>query len=271
MSWAHLEGPDDGRLEPFRTIRDPALVRDAGCFVAEGRRIVRDLLARAPHTIQRLVLTPSARDALGRDLEALPEDAVGLVVDSPATLRAVTGVRFHQGCVAIASLPQARTVQEVWAGVDIPSALWLVLEGVTDPDNVGTLFRSAASFGVSAVLLGPGCAHPLYRKALRTSVGTALWLPFAEARAWPGDLAWLQGRGLSLVALSPREDAEPLDLLGEELDGAVGLLLGSEERGLTDEAFGACERWARIPLRPEVDSLNVAAAGAIALYTFRRA
>lgn len=269
MAWIHVEDPSDKRLDPFRTAADPALVREAGLFVAEGRRVVSDLLVAAPERVRAVLVTHTAREALGASLEAVAPDVPRLLVSGPSVLRAITGVHFHQGCIVLASCPSARDVDALMDDVGCVPHLWLVLEGVTDPDNVGTLFRSAASFGVGAVLLGPGCAHPLYRKALRTSVGTALRLPFAESVAWPGDLERLRRRGVEVVALSPRADAPDLATVRQRVQGPVAVLMGSEGEGLTAAAFETADHWARIPLDATVDSLNVAAAGAIALYTFR--
>jgi tRNA G18 (ribose-2'-O)-methylase SpoU len=176
-------------------------------------------------------------------------------------------VHFHQGCLALARRPAPRRVEEV-VGAPTGPGLWLVLEGVTDPDNVGTLFRSGAAFGVRAVLIGPASAHPLYRKALRTSLGTVLGVPFAEAGDWEADLARLAAAGIERVALTPDATAPSLAEAVARAGPRVALLLGSEERGLSPGTLATAEIRARIPLAAEVDSLNVAAAGAIALYAF---
>jgi tRNA G18 (ribose-2'-O)-methylase SpoU len=138
-----------------------------------------------------------------------------------------------------------------------------VLENVADPDNVGSLFRNAAAFGAGGVLLSPGGGDPLYRKALRASMGATLEVPFARAGAWPGVLRDVSSAGFRLVALAPGA-RHAIDAL------AVGplsaLLVGSEGDGLSAAALAAADVAVRIPIEPRVDSLNVATAAAIALH-----
>jgi tRNA G18 (ribose-2'-O)-methylase SpoU len=146
-----------------------------------------------------------------------------------------------------------------------------VLERVSDADNVGAIFRSAAAFGADAVLLGPSCADPLYRKAIRTSMGAVLTVPFADADPWPATLKDLAADGWALAALTPAHDAMPLhDFSSATRPLRVAVVLGHEGDGLTDVALAACEYRVRIPIRPSVDSLNVATAAAIALYELNK-
>ncbi len=192
-----------------------------------------------------------------------------MTVEGPAVLRDVTGYRFHQGCIALAALPTPQSFTDVLPLLRETGSLVLVLEGVTDPDNVGTIFRSALAFGVDAVLLGPGCAHPLYRKALRTSLGTALRVPFfeADASSWPDELDLLAQSGFARLALTPAAEARPLGDAVLALGAApVALLLGSEEKGLSDAALVRATTRVRIVHDTGIDSLNVAAAAAIALH-----
>jgi tRNA G18 (ribose-2'-O)-methylase SpoU len=148
----------------------------------------------------------------------------------------------------------------------------VVLEAVGNADNVGAVFRNAAAFGAGAVLFGPDCADPLYRKAIRTSMGAALQLPFAHFSDWPADLNRLREVGMATIALTPNPDALPLAdvALTPVARGSVALLLGHEGSGLTAEALRATDMQARIPIAPGVDSLNVATAAAIALYELGR-
>ena len=138
-----------------------------------------------------------------------------------------------------------------------------VLEGINDHENLGALFRNAAALGVDAVLLGPGCADPLYRRSVRVSMGHVLRVPFAPLSRWPGDLRVLQAAGFRIVALTPAADAVPLAQAGVAT-GRVAWLLGAEGPGLSAAALGAADLVVRIPMVPEVDSLNVATAAAIA-------
>jgi tRNA G18 (ribose-2'-O)-methylase SpoU len=148
--------------------------------------------------------------------------------------------------------------------------LILVLEGVTNADNVGAVFRNAAAFGAGAVLLSPTCCDPLYRKAIRTSMGHVLRVPFARAEPWPDSLIDLRSAGFTVAALSPRGTAITLDAFAAtHRDKPVALLVGSEATGLTDAAAQVAHLQVRIPMAPGVDSLNLAVATGIALSSLR--
>jgi len=257
---------EDPRLDPFRAVADPVRIRREGRFVAEGRHLVRELLLHGGYEVEGLLLSHAAHEALREDLEGRAGDA--FVVEGRAELERVTGYRFHQGCLALARLPARRGLDDL-PRLAAPGARLVVgLEGVTDPDNVGAIFRTARAFAADAVLLSPGCAHPLYRKALRTSMAAALHLPFAWPDPWEDGLARLSHAGYSVLALTPASDATPLDAALADLAPAARtlLLLGSEERGLAATTLAAADVRVRIPTEAAVDSLNVAAAAAVALH-----
>lgn len=264
MGRERIEKEDDPRLEPFRDVRDPEWLRARGLFLAEGRKLV-DLLARAPGFRTHAVLaTPQALAALREPLALLPGD-VPVYEVTPALLREVAGVRFHQGCVAAGLRLHAPAAAEL---IDGDARRVVVLERLSDPDNVGSIFRSALAFGVDALLLSPGCASPLYRKALRTSMGASLRIPFAQLDPWPEGLEQLHRAGFELLALSPDPAAPDLDALWAETapPERVALLLGSEGEGLSTAAAAGASRTVRIAMDPRADSLNVATAAAIALH-----
>ena len=267
MAAVTIDSADDARLDPFRHVADPTRVRQAGQFVAEGRRVVEDLLRHGGYDVERLLLTRSAHEALGGLLEALPPEAPVFVVSGPSVLEGVTGHRFHQGCLGLVRLPGARNLEDVPGLLAPGRRLVLAMEGVTDPDNVGTMFRTARAFGVDACLLSPTCAHPLYRKAVRTSMGQTLRLPFAHPSPWPSGLERLREAGYVLFATTPAADAAALGVAA----GAVPpertvVLMGSEERGLVPETLALADHRVRIETEDVVDSLNVAASAAIALH-----
>ena len=141
------------------------------------------------------------------------------------------------------------------------------MEGVANPDNVGGLFRIAEAFGGDCVLLDPSSGDPFYRKAIRTSVGAVMRLPFHRFETWPGALRTLRDEGVSVVALTPREDSIPLNDYASTARAVERLvvLVGSEGRGLSDAALEIAHARVRIPLAPDVDSLNVVVAASIAL------
>jgi tRNA G18 (ribose-2'-O)-methylase SpoU len=257
----------DPRLDEYRNVPDPELLRAHGVFIAEGRHVVRRLLESRLRT-RSVLLTPAAHDGLSDVLRGA--DRVVYVV-SQEVMNAITGFNIHRGCLAVGERPPASDWREIVRG----TSLVAVLERVANADNVGGIFRSAAAFGAGAVLLGPACADPLYRKAIRTSMGAALMVPFAMLADWPDDLHRLRDEGFTLLAMTPSEDAVPLAALertGVGQPSGVGqpfraaILLGHENEGLSADALRAADVRATIPMTSNVDSLNVATAAAIAMY-----
>jgi tRNA G18 (ribose-2'-O)-methylase SpoU len=240
--------------------------RDPQPVVAEGRFVVRRMLSLPGWRLRELLLTEAAERALRDDLarvEPARRPAVQLL--DPAELNRLGGFNFHQGCLGFADRPPARH----WSALDLaePRNPLIVLESIRDPDNVGSIFRSALGFGARAVLLSPGCADPLYRKTVRTSMAAVLALPFAEATPWPGMLDELRAAGFTIVALTPQASAEPLRSAAVSLSSErLALVAGTEGDGLSPAALSAADRRVRIPMQLALDSLNVATAVSIALY-----
>jgi len=189
-------------------------------------------------------------------------------------MNGVTGFNLHRGCLAIGDRPRPARWQDVISGVRLEpkAATIVVLERVSNADNVGGVFRNAAAFGADAVLVDPVSTDPLYRKAIRTSMGAALRVPFARAEPWPDALRELRHQGFALLALTPAADASPLrDCIAGVSGRPVAVVLGHEGEGLSAGALEACEYHARIPMASGVDSLNVSSTAAIALYELGRA
>ena len=254
---------EDPRLEPYKALSNPPALRARGLFVAEGRLVVRRLVDGSPYPVHSLLLTPAARDGLADLLPSLPASAPVHLV-GPSLMKAVAGFHVHRGCLGLAHRPDARGL----ASLNLPACRrLLVLEGVNNPDNVGGLFRNAAAFGVDAVVLGPRCGDPLYRKAIRTSMGGSLVVPFVDAGEWPGALGHLAAAGINLVALTPDAAAPELPEVWAG-DAPLALLLGAEGEGLSSAARSLAPAQARIAMVAGVDSLNVSTAAAIALYHF---
>lgn len=253
---------DDPRLAEYRNVSDGELLRRRNRFVAEGRLVVGRLLDSGQRVDSLLVNEASFR-ALEALLSRVPEDVPVYVCDTDE-FAAITGFNLHRGCLALAERPRGRAFGDVVHTAD----LLLVLEGVTDADNVGGAFRNAAAFGAS-VLLSEACCDPLYRKAIRTSMGSVLRTPYARAADWPRDLAALKAEGFTLVALTPRDDAIDLPTCAKRQPRQrMALLVGSEGPGLTAAAEAMADVCVRIPISAEVDSLNLATATGIALYYF---
>lgn len=256
-----MDAADDHRLSDFRAVSDPELATAHGYFIAEGRLVVRRLLTESPFVTRAVLVTPSALKSLEDVLPGAPD--VPVYVISPDIMGSVAGFNIHRGCLASGVRPPRAD----WRAAIVNARRVVVLERVGDADNVGAIFRSAAAFGADAVLLGPACADPLYRKAIRTSMGSALTLRAAEAAPWPDTLDELVSRGWVVAALTPAADALPLRTFAAALSTQpVALVVGHEGDGLSDTAFDACSHRVRIPIRASVDSLNVATAAGIALY-----
>ena len=250
-----IDSIDDPRLADYRHVAEPAWLREQGVFVAEGRLVVQRLLERDSFRIKSILLTPAAYAALGPATEA-----AAIYVVSQAVVNAITGINFHRGCLAIVHRPVELTLADL-----IPGRRLLALEGVGNPDNMGGLFRVAAAFAVHGVLLGPACADPLYRKAIRTSMGATLSVPFATDAGWPAALETCRAAGYRILALTPRPGATPIRSIAVSPDDRLLLLAGAEGGGLTDAALQCADVQVRIPIAPSVDSLNVTVAAGIAL------
>ncbi|MGK2948942.1 MAG: TrmH family RNA methyltransferase [Acidimicrobiales bacterium] len=251
---------DDPRLADYHHLREPsrrmAVERRRGIFTLEGRLSVEALLA-SRYRVRSLLVAEEHVERIAAQLVAdVPIFAL------PATaMTEVTGVNFHRGVLAVAERPELPTVAEVTAG----ASTVLVLEGVNDHENIGSIFRNAAAFDVDAVVLDPATADPLYRRSTRVSLGHVLRVPFARADDWPGALGDLRAAGFTTVALTPDAGAVALGDLVAEAPERVALVLGAEGPGLSPEALAAVDRRVRIPMAPGVDSVNVATAAAIAL------
>ena len=241
---------------------DGELLRRRNRFVAEGRLVVGRLL-ESGHSVESVLLNDASFHALESQLSLLPRD-VPIYVCATGEFAAITGINLHRGCLALAERPMDRPLADVLQAAD----LLLVLEAVADADNVGSAFRNAAAFGAS-VVLSDTCCDPLYRKAIRTSMGSVLRTPYARAREWPQELAALKREGFTLVALTPRHGAIDLATCARmQPSQRMALLVGSEDRGLTSAAEAMADLRVRIPIRGAVDSLNLATATGIALHYF---
>jgi tRNA G18 (ribose-2'-O)-methylase SpoU len=267
LHFALVDDPLDSRLTDYRSVSDPELALRLGLFIAEGRLVVRRLLDDRRFVTRSVMVTDAARASLEEALAARPD--VPVYVVPLAVMTGVTGYNIHRGCLASAERPRPVS----WTDVIGSARTIVVLERVANADNVGGVFRNAAAFGADAVLLDPDSTDPLYRKAIRTSMGAALMVPFARAEPWPQVLRTLRDRGFATLALTPALAAPPLAAAITEAaagSGAVALVLGHEGEGLTAGALDACTHRARIPIASGVDSLNVSAAAAVALYELRR-
>jgi tRNA G18 (ribose-2'-O)-methylase SpoU len=252
-------------IEDYRLLADAPLLRERGLFVAEGRVVVRRVIADSRYTIHSILLNDAAHRQLGDLLERLPE-GTPIYVRSPDEIAATTGFKFHRGCLALVHRPPASELGAILVG----QAPIVLLENVANPDNVGGVFRNAAAFGAGGIIIGPACCDPLYRKAIRTSMGAVLQVPYARAADWHSAIDRVRRHGFLLVALTPRPSSEPLDEFARRAPTLkVALLVGAEGEGLSPDVEARADAHVRIPMAGDVDSLNLSVAAGIALFALR--
>ena len=257
---------DDPRVEDYLQLTDMDLRQriesDRGFFMAEGHLIIERCASL--HLPIRSVLTSERwLDRLGQSLDSTD---VRVLVADESVLQDITGYRVHRGALAVVSRPAPRTVADVLASErDIQ-----VLEDLVDPTNVGLAVRSAVVQGISAVILSPGCADPLYRRAVKSSMGAVLRCRWARSDDWEATLSML-AENRRLVALTPDGERDLDDAMREAASDDVALMVGSEGPGLSPVALVRAGLRCRIPMATPEDSLNVAAATAVACYSRARA
>jgi tRNA G18 (ribose-2'-O)-methylase SpoU len=230
-------------------------------FIAESELVIRRALA-AGYPPRSMVMAPEWLERMA----ALVADVDAPVYSAPYdVLRELTGFHVHRGALASFSRRPLPSVGEITAAARRVA----VLEDMVSHTNLGAVFRCAAALGMDAVVLSPSCADPLYRRAVRVSMGHVLALPFAVLPDWPAGLRRLHDAGFLTVALTPAADAVDLTEIDPLAHPRTAVLLGAEGPGLTPEAQAAARVRARIPMRAGVDSLGVAAAAAVAFATLR--
>lgn len=261
-----VSDPADPRLADYTRLRDVNLRKSLeaahGLFVAEGEKVIRRAVA-AGHPVRSVLMARRWFEPLADVLDGL--DAPVYVADD-ATLESVTGFQVHRGALASLERLPLPTVDEVLTG----ARRVLVLEDLVDHANVGSIYRCAAALGVDAIILSPRCADPLYRRAVKVSMGAVFAIPYARMTNRLEDLGKLRAAGFTLLALTPDQTATPIDRAST--GDRVALLLGSEGDGLSSHWLGEADEAVCIPMSPDamsagVDSLNVTAAAAIACHT----
>ncbi len=260
MQPIRITDPDDPRVAAFRDIRERDLVGRQGLLVAEGKVVLDVLLAAPGFETLSLLLLENRVAGLSDTLARVPP-ATPVHVAEARVIDAIAGFHMHRGILALGRRRKAPAATELLEGLP-PRALVLVLAGISNHDNAGAIFRNAAAFGADAVFLDAACCDPLYRKAIRVSVGGVFRVPFARFEHIDGFLGLLGRHGFSAVALSPRGRT---DIGALERQDRMALLLGTEGEGLPEALLSRMET-ARIAMASGFDSLNVAAASAIALH-----
>ncbi len=261
----HLHSADDPRLSDYRDLRDVQLRQSVeasqGLFLAEGEKVVRRAV-EAGYTVRSFLMAPRWLDGLG---DVLDSTQAPCYVVSEDLAEQVTGFHVHRGALASLVRRPLPSVESVLAG----ARTVVVLEDVVDHTNVGAIFRSAAGLGADAVLLSPRCADPLYRRSIKVAMGAVFSLPWTRLPDWYDGLGLLSDAGFTTVALTLATDAVPIE---EAVAGVerLALVLGTEGHGLSARWTSAADRRAIIAMSAGIDSLNVAAACAIACFTAQR-
>jgi tRNA G18 (ribose-2'-O)-methylase SpoU len=260
-----LERPE---LRDFTSLTDVALRRVSepagGLYLAESTKVIERALA-AGHVPRAFLLIEQWLPDVERMLSAYDHVDVPVFVGAPELLQRLTGFDMHRGAIASMNRPALVPVDELLAG----ARRVVVLEDIVDHTNVGAIFRSVAGLGADAVLITPRCADPLYRRSVRVSMGTVLQVPWTRLPEWPQGAEVLRAAGFHIAALALADDAVELDAFAASMPDKVAVLLGSEGDGLSRAALENADTVVTIPMMHGVDSLNVAAASAVALYTLR--
>lgn len=255
-----IEDPEDDRIQAYREVRERDLVGRQDMFVAEGKVVLEKLVASPLYRPLSLLISAKRLPSLQPLLARLPQDVPVFAAAQPV-IDAIAGFPLHRGILAIGRRTERPTAEALLAELAGPAKV-LVLSGIANHDNMGGIFRNAAAFGVNAILLDADCCDPLYRKAIRVSVGAVLLVPFARVDRGEDPIALLRRHGFASVALSPAGSMPLTDL---EPAPRSAVLLGAEGPGLSPALIGGTQS-VRIEMAAGFDSLNVATTSGIVLH-----
>lgn len=260
-----ITDPQDDRIADYRALTDVELRTrwepPHGLFIAEGELVLRRAL-RAGYAPRSFLIDAKRLDQFAD----LIDGTAPVYAASQDVLEKATGFHVHRGVLASFHRRPLPSYAEVLSG----ARRAVILEDINNHTNVGAIFRGAAALGVDAVLLSPSCADPLYRRSVRVSMGEVFAVPYARLEPWPAALAAVREAGFTILALTPSPDAVPLQRLSDSARARPALLLGAEGTGLSARALAASDLRVAIPMQRGVDSLNVAAAAAVAFWELAR-
>jgi tRNA G18 (ribose-2'-O)-methylase SpoU len=265
-----LESPFDSRLGDYRDLTDVAL-RSArepleGIYIAESLKVFERALMSGHQPLSALT-SEQWLEGLLAVCSRYDEQCHDLPIyqASESILEGIAGFHVHRGTLASFRRPALTQVRSLIAD----QRRVVVLENIVDHTNVGAVFRSVAAIGADSVIVSESCADPLYRRSVRVSMGTVMQVPWTRAAGWSDLMSDLRRGGFTVVALALTPDAIPLDVFARDAPERVALVLGSEGPGLSAEALRSADHHVSIPMRGGVDSLNVAAASAVAMWALR--
>ncbi len=276
MPTFQIEDPADPRLSDYTGLTDVARRSkhepSLGIYIAESETVIR-IAVEAGHRVKSLLMADRWAEPLADLLFGIGAGEFGeiplYIADYP-TLEQVTGFNVHRGALAAIYRPSPPSLEELLDSLEgIASPRIAILDGLVNHTNVGAIFRSAAALGADAVLVSPTCADPLYRRSIRVSMGTVFQVPWTRFDTYADLGALLQSRGYSVAALALSDDSVDIEQYASSSPSRLALILGTEGTGISSEATAICEVVVRIPMRGDVDSLNVAAASAVAFWALR--
>ncbi|MFF3955851.1 TrmH family RNA methyltransferase [Streptomyces sp. NPDC001890] len=268
-----VDDPDDPRLRDYTGLTDVELRRRRepaeGLFIAEGEKVIRRA-RHAGYEMRSMLLSAKWVDLMRDVIDEVPAPVYAV---SPELAERVTGYHVHRGALASMQRKPLPTADELLATTFGAAATGprriAVFEDIVDHANLGAAFRNAAALGIDAVLLTPRCADPFYRRSVKVSMGGVFQVPWTRLDSWPKDVGVLRSAGFTLAALCLSERAITLDELAARHDEKLALVFGTEGAGLAPGTLAAVDEHVRIPMDAGVDSLNVAAASAVAFYATR--
>jgi tRNA G18 (ribose-2'-O)-methylase SpoU len=263
-----ITDPADPRLADYVSLTDVVLRRrtepERGLYIAESQKVIRRAL-RAGHQPRSYLMARRWLDDLA-DIVADAESAgIPVYFGEHDVIERLTGFHLHRGALAAMQRPVLPDVRSLVDG----ARRVIVLEDVVDHTNVGAIFRSSAALGVEAVLVTPRCADPLYRRSIRVSMGTVFQVPWTRIDPWPKGIDVLRECGLTVAAMALSDDSVSLDVLETDPPERLALVVGTEGDGLSHHTVADADLTVRIPMAGGVDSLNVAAASAVAMWALR--
>ena len=263
VTW--IDDSRDPRIADYVDLTDVALRRrlepELGLYLAESEKVIRRALA-AGHRPRSYLMARRWLTDLADLVERAESDGTPVFVGEHEVIEQLTGFHLHRGALASMERPRLPDPAEPLRG----ASRVVVLEDIVDHTNVGAVFRSVAALGVDAVLVSPRCADPLYRRSVRVSMGTVFQVPWTRIDPWPAGIDVLHEHGFVVVALALADDSVTLDALAADPPDRLALVLGTEGDGLSARTLGRADLSVRIPMAGGVDSLNVAAASAVAMW-----
>ena len=271
-----IEDPADPRLSDFTGLTDVARRSRheplMGIYIAESEMVIR-IAVEAGHRVKSLLMAERWIEPLADLLPVIGADTSGqtpLYVADNETLEQITGFNVHRGALAAIYRPTLLALDELLDSLEgIVAPRIAILDGLVNHTNVGAIFRSAAALGADAVLISPTCADPLYRRSIRVSMGTVFQVPWTRFDSWSDLGLALQSRGFAVAGLALTDDSVDIEEFAASAPERLALIMGTEGTGISADASAICDATVRIPMRGDVDSLNVAAASAVAIWALR--